>query len=204
MGSAFLQESGSPEDEDGKIYFFFSETGKEFDFFEDTVVSRVARVCKVRGIGGGSQNLLAPLVPFCPLPLQCQAGCGVLSRLATLSAERQPGRHPLEDTQAPSRENSTPASGTRTESFQSTIGGGSSGAPPEGAFHLQPVGGQQAADRKRPLLLLLGRLQGSREVQPWGETRETLFRLRLLASESCVQGSVWGPFYLPFLIDGTR
>lgn len=69
VGSAFLQESSSPEDEDGKIYFFFSETGKEFDFFEDTLVSRVARVCKVRGIGGGSQNLLVPLLPFCPLPL---------------------------------------------------------------------------------------------------------------------------------------
>lgn len=50
VGSAFLRESSAQEDEDGKIYFFFSEAGKEFDFFEDTVVSRVARVCKVRGM----------------------------------------------------------------------------------------------------------------------------------------------------------
>ena len=34
--------------DDDKIYFFFSEAGKEFDFFDNTIVSRIARVCKVR------------------------------------------------------------------------------------------------------------------------------------------------------------
>lgn len=51
VGSAFIQESlpkGNAVGDDDKIYFFFSETGKEFDFFETTIVSRIARVCKVR------------------------------------------------------------------------------------------------------------------------------------------------------------
>lgn len=38
---------GPPDDE--KVYFFFEETAKEFDFFEKLTVSRVARVCKVSG-----------------------------------------------------------------------------------------------------------------------------------------------------------
>ncbi|XP_029142142.1 semaphorin-4A [Protobothrops mucrosquamatus] len=40
---------GPPDDE--KVYFFFEETAKEFDFFEKLTVSRVARVCK-NDIGG--------------------------------------------------------------------------------------------------------------------------------------------------------
>lgn len=50
VGSAYLRESlpaGNPEGDDDKVYFFFSETGKEFDYFENTIVSRIARVCKV-------------------------------------------------------------------------------------------------------------------------------------------------------------
>lgn len=50
VGSAYLRESlppSNPEGDDDKIYFFFSETGKEFDYFENTIVSRIARVCKV-------------------------------------------------------------------------------------------------------------------------------------------------------------
>lgn len=50
VGSAFIQESlpkGNVEGDDDKIYFFFSEAGKEFDFFDSTIVSRIARVCKV-------------------------------------------------------------------------------------------------------------------------------------------------------------
>lgn len=50
VGSAYIQESlpkGNPMGDDDKIYFFFSEAGKEFDFFDNTVVSRIARVCKV-------------------------------------------------------------------------------------------------------------------------------------------------------------
>ncbi|XP_032088441.1 semaphorin-4B isoform X2 [Thamnophis elegans] len=69
VGSAFLQESSSPEDEDGKIYFFFSETGKEFDFFEDTVVSRVARVCK--GDLGGERVLQRRWTTFLKAQLLC-------------------------------------------------------------------------------------------------------------------------------------
>ena len=51
MGSAYIQESlpkGNPVGNDDKIYFFFSEAGKEFDFFDNTIVSRLDRVCKVR------------------------------------------------------------------------------------------------------------------------------------------------------------
>lgn len=51
VGSAYIQESlpkGNPVGDDDKIYFFFSEAGKEFDFFDNTIVSRIARVCKVR------------------------------------------------------------------------------------------------------------------------------------------------------------
>lgn len=51
VGSAYIDESqpiGNPVGDDDKIYFFFSEAGKEFDFFDNTIVSRIARVCKVR------------------------------------------------------------------------------------------------------------------------------------------------------------
>ena len=66
VGSAFLQESlpaGNPDGDDDKVYFFFSETGKEFDYFENTIVSRIARVCKVGarqwGRGGGNAPRLS-------------------------------------------------------------------------------------------------------------------------------------------------
>lgn len=45
VGSAHIL--GSDEGGDDQIYFFFSEMGKEFDFFDNTIVSRIARVCKV-------------------------------------------------------------------------------------------------------------------------------------------------------------
>lgn len=49
MASAYVPESlGSLQGDDDKIYFFFSETGQEFEFFENTIVSRIARICKVR------------------------------------------------------------------------------------------------------------------------------------------------------------
>lgn len=58
VGSAYIEESqpiGNPVGDDDKIYFFFSEAGKEFDFFDNTIVSRIARVCKVMyaGLGWG-------------------------------------------------------------------------------------------------------------------------------------------------------
>lgn len=50
MASAYIPESlGSLQGDDDKIYFFFSETGQEFEFFENTIVSRIARICKVSG-----------------------------------------------------------------------------------------------------------------------------------------------------------
>lgn len=56
VGSAYIEESqpvGNTVGDDDKIYFFFSEAGKEFDFFDNTIVSRIARVCKVRHLGLG-------------------------------------------------------------------------------------------------------------------------------------------------------
>lgn len=48
VASAYIPESrGSVEGDDDKIYFFFSETGQEFEFFDNTIVSRIARICKV-------------------------------------------------------------------------------------------------------------------------------------------------------------
>lgn len=45
----FVGESfESQDDDDDKIYLFFSENAKEYDFYSKVVVSRVARVCKVR------------------------------------------------------------------------------------------------------------------------------------------------------------
>lgn len=43
--AAFVASFNIPVDD--KVYFFFGETAKEFDFFEKLTVSRVARVCKV-------------------------------------------------------------------------------------------------------------------------------------------------------------
>ncbi|XP_061462697.1 semaphorin-4A-like [Rhineura floridana] len=40
----------TPPDDD-KVYFFFRETANEFDFFENVIVSRVARICK-NDVGG--------------------------------------------------------------------------------------------------------------------------------------------------------
>ena len=52
MASAYIPESlGSSEGDDDKIYFFFREIGQELEFFENTMVSRIARICKVRGLG---------------------------------------------------------------------------------------------------------------------------------------------------------
>lgn len=54
VGSAYIEESqpiGNSVGDDDKIYFFFSEAGKEFDFFDNTIVSRIARVCKVMYTG---------------------------------------------------------------------------------------------------------------------------------------------------------
>lgn len=61
VASAYIPESlGSSQGDDDKIYFFFSETGQEFEFFENTIVSRIARICKVRG--AGRQEVPSPVL----------------------------------------------------------------------------------------------------------------------------------------------
>ncbi|XP_054858795.1 semaphorin-4B [Eublepharis macularius] len=95
VGSAFLRESLPPTDpqgDDDKIYFFFSESGKEFDFFEDTIVSRIARVCK--GDVGGERVLQRRWTSFLKAQLLCsRPGDGfpfnVLQDMFTLT----PGEH---------------------------------------------------------------------------------------------------------------
>ncbi|XP_069481317.1 semaphorin-4B [Ambystoma mexicanum] len=72
VGSAYIRESlpkGNAEGDDDKIYFFFSETGKEFDFFENTIVSRIARVCK--GDLGGERVLQKRWTTFLKAQLLC-------------------------------------------------------------------------------------------------------------------------------------
>ncbi|XP_061750790.1 sema domain, immunoglobulin domain (Ig), transmembrane domain (TM) and short cytoplasmic domain, (semaphorin) 4Ba [Nerophis ophidion] len=72
VGSAYIQESlpkGNPVGDDDKIYFFFSEAGKEFDFFDNTIVSRVARVCK--GDMGGERVLQKKWTTFLKAQLLC-------------------------------------------------------------------------------------------------------------------------------------
>ncbi|KAJ8344078.1 hypothetical protein SKAU_G00314070 [Synaphobranchus kaupii] len=72
VGSAYLQESlpeGSVVGDDDKIYFFFSEVGKEFDFFDNTMVSRIARVCK--GDLGGERVLQKKWTTFLKAQLLC-------------------------------------------------------------------------------------------------------------------------------------
>ncbi|KAK6476974.1 semaphorin-4B-like [Huso huso] len=72
VGSAYIQESlpkGNPVGDDDKIYFFFSEAGKEFDFFDNTIVSRIARVCK--GDVGGERVLQKRWTTFLKAHLLC-------------------------------------------------------------------------------------------------------------------------------------
>ncbi|KAJ7311141.1 hypothetical protein JRQ81_006744, partial [Phrynocephalus forsythii] len=72
VGSAYLRgslPSSDPPRDDEQIYFFFSESGKEFDFFEDTIVSRIARVCK--GDVGGERVLQRRWTTFLKAQLLC-------------------------------------------------------------------------------------------------------------------------------------
>lgn len=67
VGSAYIQESlpkGNLVGDDDKIYFFFSEAGKEFDFFDNTIVSRIARVCKVSDAWREIVHLKGPFPPL--------------------------------------------------------------------------------------------------------------------------------------------
>ncbi|XP_076847232.1 sema domain, immunoglobulin domain (Ig), transmembrane domain (TM) and short cytoplasmic domain, (semaphorin) 4Ba isoform X2 [Brachyhypopomus gauderio] len=72
VGSAYIQESlpkGNAVGDDDKLYFFFSEAGKEFDFFDNTIVSRIARVCK--GDKGGERVLQKKWTTFLKAQLLC-------------------------------------------------------------------------------------------------------------------------------------
>ncbi|KAG7272597.1 hypothetical protein CRUP_003519 [Coryphaenoides rupestris] len=72
VGSAYIEESqpaGNPVGDDDKVYFFFSEAGKEFDFFDNTIVSRIARVCK--GDKGGERVLQKKWTTFMKAQLLC-------------------------------------------------------------------------------------------------------------------------------------
>ncbi|XP_075701023.1 semaphorin-4A isoform X2 [Rhinoderma darwinii] len=56
-------------DSTGRVYFFFEETGKEFDFFDKVMVSRVARVCK--DDVGGDKVLQKKWTTFLKAQLTC-------------------------------------------------------------------------------------------------------------------------------------
>lgn len=58
MASALVEESrGSPEGDDDKIYFFFSERAQELDCDSELTVARVARICKVGASAGAERSL---------------------------------------------------------------------------------------------------------------------------------------------------
>lgn len=65
VGSVFVPKSNG----DGPVYFFFSESGREFDFFDNTIVSRIARVCK--DDEGGERVLQKKWTTFLKAQLQC-------------------------------------------------------------------------------------------------------------------------------------
>ncbi|XP_053768797.1 semaphorin-4B isoform X2 [Desmodus rotundus] len=99
VASAHVPESlGSSRGDDDKIYFFFSETGKEFEFFENTIVSRVARICK--GDEGGGRILQQRWTSFLKAQLLCSRPedgfpFNVLQDVFTLSSSPQDWRDTL-------------------------------------------------------------------------------------------------------------
>lgn len=42
--------SNSPDGDDDKIYYFFTEVSVEYEFFGKLLIPRIARVCKVSSI----------------------------------------------------------------------------------------------------------------------------------------------------------
>ncbi|XP_062836924.1 semaphorin-4F [Anolis carolinensis] len=67
VASAFVREGKDGEDD--KIYFFFTETAREYDFYEKVKVARVARVCK--GDLGGQKTLQKRWTTFLKAQLYC-------------------------------------------------------------------------------------------------------------------------------------
>lgn len=66
VGSSFVPES---EADDDKLYFFFTETAKEYNFYQKMKVPRVARVCK--GDTGGQKTLQKRWTTFLKTQLLC-------------------------------------------------------------------------------------------------------------------------------------
>uniref|UniRef100_H3B1B4 Semaphorin 4A n=1 Tax=Latimeria chalumnae TaxID=7897 RepID=H3B1B4_LATCH len=56
VGSTFIPGDAN----DNRVYFFFNETAEEFDFFEKTTTSRIARVCTRSGDKGAKRKILFP------------------------------------------------------------------------------------------------------------------------------------------------
>ncbi|XP_069488617.1 semaphorin-4F [Ambystoma mexicanum] len=67
VASSFVRESVNGDDD--KIYFFFTETAKEYDFYKKVKVPRVARVCK--GDVGGQKTLQKRWTTFLKTQLVC-------------------------------------------------------------------------------------------------------------------------------------
>ncbi|XP_075916974.1 semaphorin-4C-like isoform X2 [Petromyzon marinus] len=92
VASEFVNESESRE-QDNKVYFFFSETAVEFDFFSRVVVPRVARVCT--GDTGGLKKLERKWTTFLKSRLDCSLGgtafAGLRHVVSTRSLRGRPG-----------------------------------------------------------------------------------------------------------------
>ncbi|XP_061673286.1 semaphorin-4A isoform X2 [Syngnathoides biaculeatus] len=65
----FISSSFIPDE--GKIYFFFSEVGREYDFIDKFIVSRVSQVCT--SDVGGQRTLQRRWTTFAKAQLLCQA-----------------------------------------------------------------------------------------------------------------------------------
>ncbi|KAM4580033.1 semaphorin-4B-like [Odontesthes bonariensis] len=65
----FVSSSLDPEQQ--KLYFFFSEDGKEFSFVDNLKISRVAQVCK--DDVGGQRTLQKKWTSFAKAPLLCKS-----------------------------------------------------------------------------------------------------------------------------------
>uniref|UniRef100_A0A3B4H0S3 Semaphorin-4F-like n=1 Tax=Pundamilia nyererei TaxID=303518 RepID=A0A3B4H0S3_9CICH len=71
VSSAFIEQSaGNPTGDDDKIYFFFNEVAKEYDFYTKVKVPRVARVCK--SDVGGMKTLQRRWTTFLKAQLVCE------------------------------------------------------------------------------------------------------------------------------------
>uniref|UniRef100_UPI00398EE7B7 semaphorin-4F n=1 Tax=Pristiophorus japonicus TaxID=55135 RepID=UPI00398EE7B7 len=68
VGSTFVRENKGSGDDD-KLYFFFSETAREFEYYKAVRVPRVARVCK--GDIGGQKTLQKRWTSFLKARLVC-------------------------------------------------------------------------------------------------------------------------------------